>query len=201
MRFHQGIYTLILLLLFTLACSPSAKKEQKSSTEAESLKTPTQAVNMGLYFQSALEGDINIVRDALDSGIDPNTRDENSRSALMLSAYNGHEDIVRLLIEKKADVNLVDVANRTALMFAASGPFNATVTTLLDAGANINTVDKEEHWSALMFAASEGQMEVVQTLIGKGADLNLKDIDGESAYDFAKANGHTLVAEFIKSNM
>ena len=201
MRFHPGIYTLIFMLLFTVACSPSAKKEQQSSTEAESVKTPAQVVNMDLYFQSALEGDIKTIRDALDNGVDPDSKDENNRSALMLSAYNGHEAIVRLLIEQKADVNLVDVANRTALMFAASGPFNATVTALLDAGANINTVDKEEHWSALMFAASEGQMEVVQTLIAKGADLHLKDIDDESAYDFANANGHTLVAEFIKSNM
>lgn len=201
MRFRPGRYIIISIVLLNVACNPNPKKEQQSSTEAESVKTPAQAVNMDLYFQSALEGDFNSVRDALDNGVDPNSKDENNRTALMLSAYNGHEAIVRLLIEKKADVNLVDEANRNALMFAASGPFNATVSTLLEAGADINNVDKEEQWSALMFAASEGQMEVVQTLIAKGADLHLKDIDGESAYDFANANGHTLVAEFIKSNM
>ena len=156
---------------------------------------------MDLFFQSALEGNIAAVKTTLEKGVDVNSVDSNNRTALMLASYNGHESIVQLLLEKKADVNMLDVSDRTALMFAASGPFNATVTALLNADADVNIVDKEEHWSAIMFAASEGQLEVVKNLFQHGADLKLQDIDGESAYDFANANGHVQVAEFIKSKM
>jgi ankyrin repeat protein len=79
-------------------------------------------------------------------------------------------------------------------MYASTGPFNETVSLLLKAGAETNLFDNEEHFTALMFAAAEGQAEVVQSLLKYGADKSLLDIDGESAYDFAMANGHTEVA-------
>jgi len=58
--------------------------------------------------------------------------------------------------------------------------------------------DNDEHFTALMFAAAEGQKEVVSTLLKHGADKSLLDEDGESAYDFAVANGHAAVAALLK---
>ncbi len=117
----------------------------------------------------------------------------------MLAAYNGNNEIVKLLINRGGDVNLTDEIERTALMYASTGPFVNTVTTLLEAGAEPNLIEKEENWTAAMMASAEGQLEVLKTLIAYGADLNMVDIDGESSLDFASANGHTAVVEYIKS--
>lgn len=191
----------LVAVLFLSGCNPSTNKDKQVEKASKIHETEAHMPNMDQFFQSAFEGNIGVIRDAIRKGVDVNSLDDNKRTALMLAAYNGHEGIVRLLIEKNADVDLVDGSNRTALMFASSGPFNSTVVELLNANADMNVVDNVEHWTALMFAASEGQMVVVQTLIAKGADLSLKDIDGESAYDFALANQHPEVAEFIKSKM
>ena len=201
MLIKKLLFASLAFILFLSGCTQTEKKSIKNPEVSAQSKAVAPLINMDLFFQSALEGNIDAVKTTLEKGVDVNSVDSNSRTALMLASYNGHESIVQLLLEKKADVNMLDVSSRTALMFAASGPFNATVTALLNADADVNIVDKEEHWSAIMFAASEGQLEVVETLFQHGADLKLQDIDGESAYDFAKANGHELVAEFIKSKM
>ncbi len=152
-----------------------------------------------IIFQAALDGGSKVICDALESGFDPNTLDENNRTIIMMASYNGHEDIVRLLIEKGANVDAVDNIGRSALMFASTGPFLNTVSMLLDAGANPNLTEKEENWTAAMMAASEGQLEVLKLLVAKGADLSMVDIDKESCLDFAKSKNHTDVVEYIKS--
>jgi uncharacterized protein len=200
MRIQLWVY-FVLILYISISCSTGAKKNNQNGESAETENEATEAVNMDLFFQSALDGNIHFIRIALDKSVDVNSKDENNRTALMLSAYNGHKEIVDLLIENGADVNLVDDSGRTALMFASSGPFNSTVIELIKAGAKLDFVDNEEHWSALMFAASEGQLEVTKTLTDNGADVNLTDIDGESAYDFAVNNKHSEVADFLKGKM
>ena len=130
-------------------------------------------------------------------GVDVDHRDEEQRTALHLAAFEGHYAVVGLLIEHGADIDAIDGVGRTPLMFAASGPFPRTVQYLLDAGAEVDVVDNDEQFTALMFAAAEGQLENVKYLVEAGADVSRKDVDGETAIDFAKANGHAEVAQWL----
>jgi ankyrin repeat protein len=82
-------------------------------------------------------------------------------------------------------------------MYASSGPALETVKVLLEAGADINQADGVEGFTAAMFAASEGQTQVFKWLLDAGADISLKDIDGESARDFAQTGGHTEIVRLI----
>ena len=61
-------------------------------------------------------------------------------------------------------------------------------------------VEKSEGFDALMWAAAEGNALVVRLLIDAGADVKRKDKDGETAYDFAKKNGHQAVAKMLSSS-
>ncbi len=79
-----------------------------------------------------------------------------------------------------------------------TGAFHESVTLLLEAGSQVNLADNVEQFTALMFAAAEGQAEIVQILLDKGADKSLVDKDGDSAYNFAVANGHQAVAALLK---
>lgn len=49
-----------------------------------------------------------------------------------------------------------------------------------------------------MYAAAEGRADVVAALLAKGADASLKDAQGYTALDMAKARGHAAVADLLR---
>lgn len=199
-----GIIAAIMISsLLILSCGTKIQKKAKETevkTETDFRESEETSIDKAIIFQASLEGNTQIIQNALNEGFDPNTVDENGRTALMLAAYNGNANIVQLLLDQGAKVNITDEMDRTALMYASTGPFVNTVIALLRAGAKPNMVDNEENWTAAMMAAAEGQLDVIKTLVSYGADLKMVDIDGESSLDFATANGHSAVVEYIKSN-
>ena len=194
-------------LLVMAACNGEKKNKAdannganaESPAPAQQAETPeTSTYSTQQVMQAALNGQLQRVEDAVESGLDVNATDEEMHTPIMLAAYNGHVKVVEYLLDHGATVDAKDGTDRTALMYASTGPFNETVKLLLEAGADPNLVDNNEHFSALMFAAAEGQAEVVKTLLAHGADKSLEDVDGDTAYDFATNNGHTAVAELVK---
>jgi uncharacterized protein len=49
----------------------------------------------------------------------------------------------------------------------------------------------------LMMAAAEGQSEIVALLLKHGADPSAKDVDGETALQFAASKGHQAVVNLL----
>lgn len=180
--------------------SPAQQETAKSSTQKSAQTAPGSGpvMNIEQMLQSALNGNLQVIENAVENGFDVESTDSEMHTLLMMAAYNGHSNIVQLLLDKGAAVDHRDIMNRTALMYASTGPFNETVKLLLNAGADPNLVDGEEHFTPLMFAAAEGQAEVVKTLLKHGADKSMVDVDGESAYDFALNNGHPEVVKLLK---
>ncbi len=188
---------LFIASIVIIACQTTKKDNEEKINNSNDISS--KLPDLPAVFQAALDGSSKVIYDALDSGFDPNTLDDNNRTIIMMAAYNGHVDIVKLLIEKGADVDAVDNVGRTALMFASTGPFVSTVKILLQAGANPNLTEKEENWTAAMMAAAEGQLEVLKVLVANGADLSMVDVDKESCLDFAKSKNHKKVVEYINS--
>jgi uncharacterized protein len=147
---------------------------------------------------AALDGLIQSVLSLLKQGTNPDAADAEGRRALMYAAYNGHDNVIRAILPQVENVNAQDAGGLTALMYAASGANAESVRLLLEAKADSNMVDNGEHFTALMYAAAEGQVQVVKVLLKAGADATLKDIDGESALDFATNNGHTEVVKILE---
>ena len=50
-----------------------------------------------------------------------------------------------------------------------------------------------------MTASAEGLADIVSLLLGAGADRNIKDVDGDTALDFARQNSHTEVVELLEN--
>jgi ankyrin repeat protein len=173
-------------------------QRQEGAHPGEGVLKKGADINPEIVMQAALNGNSQSIMEAMENGYDVNSTDQEQHTALMMAAYNGHSEVVEMLLEHGATVDLRDNQDRTALMYASTGPFNESVKLLLEAGADPNLVDNDEHFTALMFAAAEGQKEVVSTLLKHGADKALLDVDGESAYDFAVANGHPEVAAILK---
>ena len=178
--------------------APASDQHYDGADPGAGILKKKTAVNPEIVMQAALNGDIRSIMEAVENGYDINATDQEQHTALMMAAYNGHSEIVAMLLDHGATPDTRDNQDRTALMYASTGPFNESVKLLLEAGADPNLVDNDEHFTAIMFAAAEGQKEVVSTLLKYGANKSLLDEDGESAYDFAIANGHPEVAALLK---
>ena len=54
---------------------------------------------------SAENGDIDRVRELLDSGVDPYSQNDDELTALIVAAYEGHIEVVELLLNRGIDPN------------------------------------------------------------------------------------------------
>ena len=187
------------LSLITWSCnSTSGKKETTKSNQPKGV-TDQKATTPNIpIHQAAFEGNLDELKNNLRNHTNVDLSNEDGHTPLMLAAFNGHTDAVRILIDKGASVQIVDKKGLTPLHFAASGPFPETVEVLLKNGANINAIDSLEHFTPLMYAAAEGNTDVVKILLKHGADKNLKDVDGDTAANFARKNKHTEIVELLK---
>lgn len=126
-----------------------AIKEKDGATATKILSTPgTTLVNI----RDGETGDagLHIVvkrRDSewlgflLQRDADPNVRDRDGATPLMVAAANGFEDGVRILTAIKARVDLANRLGETALLKAVQARNPTIVRMLLDAGASPDTSD------------------------------------------------------------
>ena len=170
-----------------------------NTVQAQPLKPPNSSEQA--LRNAAFDGQSEKVRSILDIGLKADARDPEDRTALMMASFNGHTETVRLLLDRGAKVDTRDSVGRTALMYAAAGPYSQTVQLLLKRGAVVNMRDRKEGWTALMFAAAEGQSDVIQVLLNHGAERKVTDLDGDTALDFAKKNGHRISIKLLRKEI
>ena len=77
---------------------------------ADAVQYDPAALTRQTILRAAAGGQTELVRQLLNSGGDPNMRDENSYPALMLAAWAGHLEVVRLLLDNAADANAMSEA-------------------------------------------------------------------------------------------
>jgi ankyrin repeat protein len=91
----------------------------------------------------------------LQRGADPNQRDRDGNTPLILAASAGFADGAKLLIAYKADVNLPNQQGETALIRAVQMRDINTARLLLDAGADPDRPDNLAGRSARDYAARD----------------------------------------------
>ncbi|NBC66897.1 MAG: ankyrin repeat domain-containing protein [Bacteroidetes bacterium] len=195
---NKLLFTLTLLFLW-VGCSSDDTSQRPQGTFSQPDTQTSQSYSAEDLRNASLQGDLESVRQIVDSGVNIEEGDQLDRTPLMFASFNGHSEVVLFLIEQGADVQKQNSEGRTPLMFASSGPFPETVELLLENGADPNIKDSVEGWSALMYAAAEGNMEVIEVLLDYNADISLSDTDGETAADFARNNGHSDAVALLEN--
>jgi ankyrin repeat protein len=151
------------------------------------------------FIQKAKDGDTDLLTLFLSAGMDPNTKGDSDRTALMEAAAQGRDKAVGLLLARGASVSLTDDEGATALHWAAKAFHSSEcVEALLAHGADINTTYKGGY-TPLMRAAVTGNLEVIELLLKRGADTKAVDNYGETARVLALRYHHEGAAKIIQA--
>ena len=125
-------------------------------------------------------GDLEGVKDALEAGVDVNTKDEYGRTGLMQAVIHNHNSVIGLLLKTpKIDVNLKDSDLSFALNLAVWYNNNEAFAMLLNVpNIDVNIVDKIGQ-TALYLAIRKNNIEALKLLLSHPSltalTLNQKD--------------------------
>ena len=114
-------------------------------------------------FQAAKKNDVNSLADLIRNGSDPNVKDPNGMTPLMLAIDNQSSDAIRFLVKSKVDLNLTDKFGQTALMLAAGRNNAPAVKLLIENRANLNLVSKSR-LTAFGFATDNGYKDIADLI-------------------------------------
>ena len=152
------------------------------------------------------EGSVEAAKALLDEGGDPNYRNANGRTLLMIAADNEYSAAkVTLLLQHGASVNVEGPARETALMVAADRYQAEIVSALLEHGADPNAADASGNSVLLHAAASrqawhEEQHPLIHLLVGKGVDVNRKNERGVTALMLMAADGNPALGLLLEKH-
>ena len=111
-------------------------------------------------FDASHEGRIDIVRELLEAGADPNIKNEDGETALIIASSLGHYEIVKLLLEAGVDINIQNSYGNTALiratLYATDYEYLGVVELLLNSGAD-PTIQGQGGDTALAWAEMAGE--------------------------------------------
>ena len=103
------------------------------------LRAPIYAQSKADLWEAVARGDLHTLQRALESGLDPDVREPNGATPLIVAAMFGHTDLVRLLIENDAALDVQNNDGATALYVASLFGHPDAVTLLLKEGAARDT--------------------------------------------------------------
>ena len=140
------------------------------------------------FWRAAKTGDVAVVQQQLNAGIDVNSKTKYGAGALAYACDRGHTDVVRILLKSGADVNATDTFyGFSAMDWAYSGGHHEIVRLLLAAGAG----DAEK---TLRNAVTSGQQAMVAAVLGA---VEIQPGFLFSCRDLALERGHEEVAQSI----
>ena len=99
------------------------------------LSAPISAQDKPDLWGAVVRGDVDTVRQALGTGVDPDVLEPNGATPLIVGAMLGHTDLVRFLIDREAALDVQNNDGATALHVAALFGHPESVELLLGAGA------------------------------------------------------------------
>ena len=129
----------------------------------------------------------------LDKGANPNVRNPQGYTALMLAARNQQPKLAILLLEAGAAPDLRNKYGETAIMLASYHGQLGLVKQLYAKGADID----HDGWNPLIYAASKGYSEIVQFLLTFGASVNATTDNGTTALMMAARGNHYDTVELL----
>jgi len=141
----------------------------------------TQEKTNAIMLYSALNSNVQDLKNAINAGADVNVRTTDGETALHIAIRKSYE-FIPFLIESGADVNARDKDKKTPLHKAVINGFLKSIQILIEAGADVNARDIYGN-TPLHLAGScinNNKNKMVQVLIDAGAVPTLVDENGNT---------------------
>ncbi|XP_064621436.1 ankyrin repeat and EF-hand domain-containing protein 1-like isoform X2 [Lineus longissimus] len=146
---------------------------------------------------SAKNGDLDSLKQALNKGTHVDTRDKYYKTPLMASCSVGCIDSVRYLLEAGATVNARDNFKWTPLHHACHAGQLDIAELLLERGAELDAAAMNGG-TPLMRAIESSRIDLVQYLINRGAKLQIENRKGHNPLDVAMAYADPRVLDAVQ---
>lgn len=140
-------------------------------------------------------GNVELAREWLDGGLDPDFVADRIGTGLMIAAWSGNIPLLELFAARGADIHKRNGFGEDALMHAAWRGQTEAVKWLLARGARLNREGLE--WTALHYAVFAGHGELARLLLERGADINARSSNGSSVLMMAVYEGHEDLARLL----
>lgn len=145
---------------------------------------------------AAMNGDVDALKEILQTGADVNQTEEDGTTALQLAVAGEKTEMVRYLLRAGARVDQLDQAGGSALFSIDDETEPELLLELLRAGANVNLVNRDGD-TPLTALADADCPELIKILIAVGANINIQNGDGNSALMIAAREGNTETVEAL----
>lgn len=124
-----------------------------------------------LFLKAAEENAVETLRVAIKNGVPVDSRDGQSRTALLIATYQNSVEAARFLIDAGADVNAKDDLQDSPYLYAgAEGKLDILKMTIA-AGADLSSVNRYGG-TALTPAAHHGHEDVVRYMLTTNVDVD-----------------------------
>ena len=146
--------------------------------------------------------DVALVKELIRQGINVSELDANGDAPLVMAAYEGLTEIVRLLLEAGADVTAVDPGMKaTALHAAAYAGRMEAAKLLIEYKVEIDKQGPYNGYTALHDAIWRGHVETARVIIEAGANLTLKNNQGQTPLEFARARSNKELVALLEQKL
>jgi len=148
------------------------------------------------FLYAATRGDTAVISVMCEQGLDPNSCDYDSRTALMVASVKGNTEVVVKLLEHGANPNLVDNFGFTALYEAAKNRHEDTMKVLLEHGASMS-MSESLTASALCQAVFDGDVQALRQFLKAKVNVDAADYDKRTAAHIAAAEGNVAALKVL----
>ncbi len=158
----------------------------------------TNSQGRSALFQAADQGHAQIVVLLARAGAAVDTAALFGQTALHIAAWQGHHAVVLALLASGARLDLRDDAGMTPLALACTEDVPEVIEALLDAGALLDERSGATEATPLILAAIDGQARVAAALLARGARRDVRDRNGRTAAEWARAEHHAALADSLE---
>lgn len=135
----------------------------------------------------------------LQKGADVNMRGKGGRAAAHYAAILGHGRTMDLLMSKQVDLEPWDDNEYTPLHYAAAHGHAALVIEFISRGQDVDSRGERTGLTPLQVSVEAGSLSTSRALMFNGASQTLRDTQGRSARDLARAAGDPQMLQLLSS--
>lgn len=146
------------------------------------------------FFRAVRADNASGVKSLLNRGFDPNTRDAQGQTGLLIALREPSPKVIQVLLDSpKTDVEARNPKDESPLMLAAIKGQQDVVTKLIERDADIN----KPGWTLLHYAATNGHVAIMKQLLDKDAFIDAQSPNGTTPLMMAAMYGSAAAVKLL----